>query len=242
MSEAEFAQEILAEFRNLTQGNAYHNLGDYNLREQNPFASLGDTVNPYLPVDLQCDFNVRPIGWVMAQRKPGQGSHYFDEVFLLTKSHTEEAAREFVERFKKLNVKCHPQVRVTGDATGRASKSSASGNTDYSILFQILKDNNISFEDVTPQSNPLVKDRVNTVNARLRSASGETQITLNPKKCINLYKDLQTVLWKEGASAILDQTTDPTKTHLSDALGYGECVFNPLVPIGDVGSLRMVRR
>jgi hypothetical protein len=243
MSEPEFAQEIMAEFRNLTQGTAYFNFGEWNIIEGNRFARNGEPINPILPVHLYPDFNVLPMGWTMAQFRHGQGHHFFDEIFLQSRSNTEEASREFIDKLSGLpEIKADPKVIICGDASGKAEKTSSTGETDYTIIKDALRKAKISFDDRTPAANPRVKDRVNTLNARLKAADGSVQVTFDRTKCTWTIKDLYKVLWKQGATAILDQKTDPMLTHLSDTVGYGVHEFNPIPVIGDVGVTRVIRR
>lgn len=241
MSEPKFAQEYLAEFRDITSGKAYFSFGTHNMRESNPFAVNGNPVSEWMPIHLYCDFNVFPISWTMHQFSHGYGHHQFDEIFIEDRSDTYEAALEFVERFKKLpKIRANPQVIICGDASGNSMKTSSVGSSDYDILKKVLKDNGISFDDVTPKSNPGVKDRVNTVNARLLAADKSVRFTLNPKKCPNTMKDFQRVVWKKGTSAILDQMKNPMLTHLSDSVGYGICVMDAIPNLTEVGSIRRV--
>ena len=81
-------------------------------------------------------------------------------------------------------------------------------------------------------SNPAVRDRVNTVNARLRNASGERRLAID-EKCKELIQDLEQVCYKPGSSQ-LDKDSDSRRTHLSDALGYLLWQeFRPLPRIGE---------
>jgi len=68
------------------------------------------------------------------------------------------------------------------------------------------------------KKNPAVRDRVQLMNAKLRSATGNVRMTLHPK-CGELIKDFEQVLYKEN-SVVIDKERDPRRTHLSDALGY----------------------
>jgi len=56
-----------------------------------------------------------------------------------------------------------------------------------------------------PNSNPLVKDRVYSVNGMLRNYAGERRLFINPR-CKELIKDLEQVSWK----------TDPNGNTLSE--------------------------
>jgi hypothetical protein len=67
MSEAEFAQEILAEFRDLTAGKAYLSYGQHNHAIVSPFAAQGLPQSPWLPFIVSCDFNVNPMAWNIGQ-------------------------------------------------------------------------------------------------------------------------------------------------------------------------------
>ena len=64
-----------------------------------------------------------------------------------------------------------------------------------------------------------VKDRVNSVNAMLKNASGRRRLHVHPD-CKELITDFYEVSWKQGDRYELDKVTDKKRTHLSDALGY----------------------
>jgi hypothetical protein len=262
MSEGEFAQEILAEFREINRGSAYPSFGQSNQVLISPHArvaacvngqdggavsSLETVVNPYLPIHLAADWNVTYMGWVLSQFRHGVGHYAFDEIYL-ERSHTQEAVDLFIHKFRSYEAelgkwRADPMVHIIGDSTGKSQKTSAGGATDFTILETALKKAGITFRNLTPTVNPLVKDRVNTLNARLKAADGSVNAWVNPKRCPKLTRDLQRVTWKLNASgAILDQTTDPSLTHLSDAWGYDICTTNPIDKVKDVGSLRIVRR
>ena len=68
------------------------------------------------------------------------------------------------------------------------------------------------------KKNPAVRDRVQLMNAKLRSATGEIRMTVDPK-CVDLIKDFEQVVYKEN-SVVIDKERDAKRTHLSDALGY----------------------
>lgn len=100
---------------------------------------------------------------------------------------------------------------VIPDSTGKNRKTS--GKSDHNIL----KDNGFRIPHVR---NPFVTDRVNNVN-RLFT---ENRIIINPR-CKKLIGDLEKVSWKDNK---LDQKTDPSLTHISDAFGY---LCNHLMPL-----------
>lgn len=238
MSDAEYSQEILAEFRDLAQGKAYINFGEHNKQTQHPFCRNGETFNAHLPIYVGLDFNLNPMAWTLAQKKINH-MHFFDEIFLGS-SHTPEAAEVLAQKAKGHK----PGVILVGDATGRAGQRAAAGQSDYDILCQILDKHGVPWVNLTPESNPLVKDRVNTVNARLKSASGEVFVTVNPQTCPHLVKDWERVVWKQSSSSlILDQKTDPMLTHMSDGAGYLICQTLPIDSASQqVGKLSVILR
>lgn len=239
MSEAVFAQEILAEFRDLHSGSAYVNFSDENCKRESPFTKSADFCNPYLPILVCLDFNLSPAIALIGQERAG-AFYFFDEIWV-ERSHTQEIALELVRRLKKYELKGDGKVLIIGDATGKAGQRAAMGRSDYSIIEEIFNNAGIKFENRTPDSNPEVKDRVNVVNSKLKAADGARHIFLHPDRCKMLKKDLQRVSWKKGLSQVLDQTTDPTLTHMSDAMGYAVCAMSKLWQ-PSVGGLRMILR
>lgn len=236
MSEAQYAQEYLAEFRDLTSGKVYVNFGEENLNVVNPFAPPGEALSPYLPILVGMDFNLSPMAWTLAQKKVDD-IHFFDEIWLQS-SHTQEAARELVARVKNHK----PGVILVGDATGKAGQRAAAGQSDYDIIGQMLDDAGVKWKNLTPESNPSVKDRINTVNARLKSASGQSHVTVNPITCPRLKRDFERVVWKQGATITLDQTTDRTLTHAADGAGYLICQMLPIEGVKQPMDLKMIVR
>lgn len=244
MSEAEFAQEIMAEFRDLKAGRAYVNYGQHNQLMSSPFCRDGGLVNPYLPIIVSPDFNLNPMSWGLGQQK-GEDFYYFDHIHLPS-SHTPEASKELVHRLLILKgqnlMRSTPQIIICGDATSKAGQRAAAGKSDYDIMLQELKTAGFSFSNRTPESNPTVKDRVNNFNAKLRAADGRVHFWLHPVNCAPLHKDLQRVVWKQGVTFTLDQTTDPSLTHASDGPGYTVSALSPIPDIRPAGKLRILLR
>ena len=93
MSEAKFAQEIMAEFRDLTQGKAYLSFSSDNIRTDNPFVT-GQKYNKYLPIYVGLDFNISPMSWCLAQRR-GEHMHFVEEISIKG-TNTQEVSKVFV--------------------------------------------------------------------------------------------------------------------------------------------------
>lgn len=214
MSEEEFAQEVLAEFREFGQGKVYINHGVHNQRSQSPFTHDGSLWSPYLPIIVGLDFNVGLMCWALLQHR--NGDFYVGQEIAVPNTNTEQCALVLIEHVKNHK----PGIILMGDASGKSNKTSASGNTDYSILMKMLKAAGIEVKNKTPESNPHVKDRVNMVNSRLRSADTSIHLWYHPHNCPRLKKDFERVLWKENSQGAIFDKNDPLLTHMSDAVGY----------------------
>lgn len=241
MTEAEFAQEILAEFRDMTAGRAYYNYGTHNERMDSPFAKPGEEYSEHLPILLGMDFNLNPMAWTLGQHL-NREFHWTDEIHLAG-SNTPEAAKVLIEKLFSSGV-CMEKVGVIlcGDASGKATQRT-SNKSDFDIVKEHLFLAGIKYSDRTPDSNPSIKDRVNTVNAALKSGTGKVSMTLNPVKCVNLRKDFQRVVWKNSSDkAILDEGSKHERTHNTDGVGYPICVFAPIKVSGRGGKMRVIVR
>jgi len=237
MSDAVFAQEILAEFRDLTKGKAYINASRENERLTSPFSLDGGLISPHLPICVFMDFNVNPMAWLLGQYKFSGEFYFFDEIWL-EGSNTQEAAKVLADRVRDHK----PGCVVVGDASGNSRRTASAGKTDYTILQDVLSREGIHYENRTPDSNPAVKDRINCVNAKLKGADGAVRLFFHPEKCKHLKKDLDRVCWKPGSGqAIIDKTSDSTLTHISDAMGYGVYELSDKWQPSP-GVLRVIRR
>jgi phage terminase large subunit len=148
------------------------------------------------------DFNLDPMSAVVSYIKDGI-VHIIDEIQIWS-SNTDEICQEIHRRYPGKKIFVYP------DPASRARKTSAGGKTDLSIL------QNAGFVCKVPGRHMAIRDRVNSVNAKLCSASGQRGIFINPK-CRNLLNSIAKQTYKEG-------TVLPDKTqgfdHMNDALGY----------------------
>jgi hypothetical protein len=232
MSFAEYEQEILAQFRDLSTGKAYPCFTPENIKEKSPFVTDG-IISPHLPIVLAMDFNLSPMAWTLGQFHKNQ-IYWYDEIHL-NNSHTQEATLELVRRVKGH----HEGLILVGDATGKATQRT-SNKSDYDIVMQILDANNILYKNMTPDSNPAIKDRVNTMNGALKSADGTMRTFINPA-CKALIRDFTRTVWKDGSNFILDAGPKRELTHASDGVGYATCVLMPIKSIKGSASISVVR-
>lgn len=127
-------------------------------------------------------------------------------------------------------------VNVYGDANGN-SRSSKSGRTDYELIRETFRRYPIKIDLRQHSAKPLVRDRVNTMNNALCSASKERSVFID-SKCRELTRDLKQVRWKRDPAGnplgAMDKT-DPQRTHVSDALSY--LVASEFGPHGRFGEM-----
>lgn len=185
-----------------------------------------------LPLCWSLDFNVNPMSAVLAQVRETLTplSHLTNEKMIefeildeivLPHSNTPEMCAEFLERRRVLERGRGGQVHVYGDATANR-RDTRGADSDWEIVYRFLRDNGVSFKTFVQKTDPLVRNRVNSVNANLRSADGQVRMRIDPR-CKELRLDLKEVRWKRDAAgnstSQLDKG-DPKRTHVSDALGY----------------------
>lgn len=235
MSEDLYAQEILAEFRDLGSGSVYVTFGQHNITDVSPFALSGETISPYLPILVGMDFNLSPMSWCIGQNRNRE--FYWHDEIVLHKSHTQEASQVLAERVKNHK----PGIILVGDASGNAGQRAAAGQSDYDIIKQVMKANGIKVTDKTPDANPSIKDRVNAVNSLHKNSANEISVWYHPR-CKQLIKDRQRRTWKKGAATLSFDNSNPDVGHISDACDYPMVRLAPIKAIGDIGITRIIHR
>ena len=215
-----FSQEFRASFESVGVGRTYYAFD----RKENVMRC---DYEPGVPLIWSVDFNVNPMCSILAQRI-GETIYILDELVLPdsnTPAACEEffARTEFMRRIEDQRKKLRLTVKVYGDASGN-NRSSAASRTDWKIIRDFLTRLNHTMDARmhVSSSNPLVKDRINCMNAKLHNARGERRLQIDPR-CNQLIRDFEQVCWKTDANgnslSELDKS-DPARTHVSDALGY----------------------
>ena len=214
LDEKTFRQEFEASFENQSGGLVYHAFN----RNENVRARQ---YNSMLPLFWALDFNVDPLCSVIGQRN-GDEVSILDEI-VLNDSNTTALGEEFLKRASRLgySVVSGTKVTVYGDSSGNSRHTSAA-RTDWQILKDFFQSQSYRAEFRVRSSNPLVKDRVNCVNAMLCNQAGQRRMKIDPS-CKQLIMDFERVRWKkDGDNNMLQEIdkSDSTRSHLSDALGY----------------------
>jgi len=218
MPPALFKQEYEASFETLA-GRVYSEFSRLAWPHGNVDAGVDDTRGDLL---VGLDFNVNPMSAVIAVRAADE-CHVLDCLEVHT-SNTEEVAGEVARRYPGRSVRVYP------DPSGRSRKTSAPvGVTDFTILERA------GFRVVAPKAAPPVVDRINNVQANLRTADGRRRLRIHPRATA-LVKALDGMTYKEGTSV-------PDKSlgldHLPDALGY--LLWSEFSLLRDAPSVRPFR-
>lgn len=182
--------------------------------------------NPHDETYLLCDFNISPMSWLIAQRtRPRDFDKFHVEVFRVLEelsiktTSTLECGQEVIARGYVPS-----RMTVIGDAAGYSSSTIAMAGAGMRSDYAILQ--GLGFRDIiSPKFNPLILDRVAALNAKLRTRDKKIGLLIDPK-CEELIEDLVRVGYKPG-SRIIDKS-DPKRTHMTDALGYGVNYFWPV--------------
>jgi hypothetical protein len=113
---------------------------------------------------------------------------------------TKEMCRAIQERYKQ-------KVVIYPDASGKSRKSS--GGSDFRIIQQF------GFKIISPDKNPFVKDRVNSMNINFCDNDGDRNYLVNTDQCPTYTESLEQLSYKNG---------EPDKTsgfdHITEAAGY----------------------
>jgi hypothetical protein len=229
-------QELFARHVNIKAGRAYYAASDFNRRARTPW---GTTVPSHdLPLVVGCDFNFSPAPciWVVGQMGPffvdrtkkgrdyTQHIHWFRELTGVETS-SRSMAVQLLAQFPGFH------YEIFGDASGGIGTTSNAGEHDYHQIAEELSNAGATFTlDYDPR-NPLVRDRVENMNAKYQNAAGGFQMTYDPSGCPNLDQDNRVVGWKPNTQrgrGKLDDGGDNQRTHASDAAGYA--VWKKLPP------------
>jgi len=215
-----FRQEFEAEFTSIGKHRVYYSFDrESNVRDLR-FEGTRDLI-------WAIDFNVNPMCMLLMQRC-GDDVHVLQEIILKPDANTHKACQAFREATKDLSKQVHwlhqpLAVKIYGDASGH-HRSTAGVATDWTLIKEFFRTWVGTYQPnfFHSKQNPLIRDRVNCVNARLRNQHGESRLFIDPR-CHELIRDLEEVSWAVDSNGTptreLDKR-DPDRTHASDALGY----------------------
>ena len=194
LDERTFKQEYQASFVNYA-GQIYYNFD----RKEN-------VIDKYTPqtaeLHIGMDFNIDPMSAVVSEII-GNKIIIHDEIVIYS-SNTDELVQEIKARYKDKHIYVYP------DPAAKQRKTSAGGVTDLAIL------KNAGFNLRVRNTHPLIRDRINAVNTKLKNANGVRTLFI-ANHCKNVLKSIERQIYKEGTT-IPDK--DNNYDHMNDALGY----------------------
>ena len=193
LDERTFKQEYCAEFV------TYAGLIYYNFNRALSVIKAEDDGGV---LHIGMDFNIDPMSAVIAQRR-GSDLICIDEVIIYG-SNSDEISKEIHERYPNRQIIIYP------DPAARQRKTSAGGRTDLSIL------QNSGFITKAKSRHPAIRDRINSVNSRLKTGDGKRHLFFT-ENCKQTIKSLERQTYKEGTS---QPNKDDGYDHMNDALGY----------------------
>jgi len=189
-----FQQEYEATFVN------YSGMIYYNFSRESNIIEKYQKETAVLHIGL--DFNVDPMSAVVCVII-NEKIIVVDEIQIYS-SNTQEMCEEIRNRYK------NKQIVVYPDPSARQRKTSAGGFTDLSIL------KNAGFDVKCKNTAPLIRDRINAVNAKLKNVNGKNSLFI-VKSCKNVIKSIERQIYKEGTHV---PDKDSGYDHMNDALGY----------------------
>jgi hypothetical protein len=154
------------------------------------------------------DFNVSPATAAICVREHDT-LYQIDEIQMYS-ANTFEMCDEITHRYPKSKIFVYP------DPSGSARKTS-SNQTDHTIL------SNAGFLVKAPRKHDPVRDRINAINARFCSATGENHLYIAKQNKYTI-ESLEKYTYKEG-------TQVPDKNgydHMFDALSYCVAYLFPI--------------
>lgn len=195
MDEQSFKREFLAQFVRLNS-QVYYAFSKDNIID----IEYDKTLQTYITFD----FNINPFCVSIIQVK--DDIDYVVKEFYMRNTNTYEVCNAILEYF---NNDIPKDTLVTGDYSGNAGATA--GRSDYEIIRTQLR------LPVKISVVRHIKDRVASLNARLRNANGVNKMYID-RRCKHLIEDLYKTEWKNN-QYILD-ATNKDRTHASDALSY----------------------
>jgi hypothetical protein len=189
-----FKQEYMASFEKYS-GQIYYNFD----RQENVIDEYETTTNS---IHIGIDFNIDPVSAVISEVKQ-DNLYVYDEIVIYS-SNTDELVEEINSRYSGKH------IFVYRDPASKQRKTSAGGRTDLSIL------KNAGYNVRVRNAHPLIRDRINAVNTKLKNAKGLRTLFI-ANNCKNVIKSIERQIYKEGTSL---PDKENNYDHMNDALGY----------------------
>ena len=202
MSKKQFQQEFEASFETAS-GRIYEDYSQDNHTDR--------VLLPHEQIWWCHDQNFTPMSSAICINEK-KSIHIVDEI-ILESAVARQSALEFVEKFKGHKNK---NVIIYGDPAGRAGEKHGH-NSDYIEIENVLKSNGWMFKRKVARKHPAIKDRQNSVRAKIKNAAGDVSLFVNPQKAPYSHKGLSTCQTKKGSTF---QEEETEYQHITTAIGY----------------------
>jgi hypothetical protein len=203
MSRRQFAQEYEASFETAT-GRIYEDYSNAN--------HTTETIKPHEQLLWMHDQNYTPLSSAIGVQR-GDNTFLLDEI-VLTSAVSRQSAIEFTEKYYNHENK---KVLIYGDPAGRAGEKHGH-SSDYTDIEQVLRDKGWGYERRVDAAHPAIKDRQNSLRARICNANGDRRLFINPSLARYCDKGLSTVQLQKGSAFQEDQKNE--YQHITTAMGY----------------------
>jgi hypothetical protein len=191
---------IEGEFVNLTSGAVYKNF-DRELNYTNEEIRTGERKSQCEDLHIGVDFNVLKMSaaiFVIRNEEP----FLLDEIF--GEDDTPSLCVAIQDRYPNHNIYIYP------DSSGKNTSSKSASQSDLTIIRQH------NFKIKARNKNPLIKNRVASVNSMILNGKGERRLKINTDKCPEATECLEQQVYDTGGMP--DKRMG--KDHMNDAIGY----------------------
>lgn len=204
MSERQFNQEFLATFE------TYENRVAWAFNRDTHLMDVPRDVNTSI-IHVGMDFNINPAVATVSIQLDKESLLVIDELQIYG-SNTDEMSAEIKRRYPTSKVFVYP------DPSGSRRQTSSGGMSDHLIL------QNAGFIVKAPRKHDPVRDRINAINARFKSADGKINLYIGKStkytiECLDKHQ------FKEG-TMVPDK--DSGYDHMFDALSYCVAFMYPI--------------
>jgi len=169
------------------------------------------------PLCVACDFNLDPCIWLLGQDVRGKIRVVGEIVQRRT-----DIFRMCVELWKRYETLGGGKLIFYGDYQHGTARSVSAVSSSWGILR-----GEFPRAEFRIKPNPRIIDGINSVNAKLRNAKGETALIIDPS-AVELHKDLNQVSTQD----ILDRTEGSGRGHASSCLRYWMHYEYPIITGG----------
>jgi hypothetical protein len=207
MSERQFNQEFMATFETYENRVAWAFNRDIHIIDE------PKQVNTSI-IHVGMDFNINPAVATVSVQLDQDSLMVIDEIKIYG-SNTDEMSSEIIRRYPRSKVFVYP------DPSGSRRQTSSGGMSDHLIL------QNAGFIVKAPRKHDPVRDRINAINARFRSAEGKVNLYI-AKTAKYTIECLDKHQFKEG-TMVPDK--DSGYDHMFDALSYCVAFMYPIKKI-----------